>query len=128
MGITSGGVSAGPLTAATSSQAGSTLNTVNVGAAAGRGTSRRFAQPTPVCRCGSSPARHAGQEDEDPERLYEQPLPWSLAKVLRRQVDDLEPRVQGDGWVQQVPSTAPMTDSPPDAAFPAHSSDAEMAP
>ncbi len=32
-----------------------------------------------------------GHEDEDLECLYEQPLPWSLAEVLRRQVDDLDP-------------------------------------
>ncbi|MQA86782.1 MAG: AAA family ATPase [Streptosporangiales bacterium] len=35
-----------------------------------------------------------GHEHEDLESLYEHPLPWSLAEVLRRQVDDLELRVQ----------------------------------
>src|ERR1700754_2471205 len=32
-----------------------------------------------------------GHEGDDLEAAYEQPLPWSLAEVLRRQVDDLEP-------------------------------------
>ena len=32
-----------------------------------------------------------GHERDDLEAVYEQPLPWSLAEVLRRQVDDLEP-------------------------------------
>ncbi|MEV4534790.1 AAA family ATPase [Asanoa sp. NPDC049518] len=32
-----------------------------------------------------------GHEGDDLEAVYEQPLPWSLAEVLRRQVDDLEP-------------------------------------
>lgn len=31
---------------------------------------------------------------DDPEALGEQPLPWSLAEVLRRQVDDLDPAGQ----------------------------------
>jgi DNA-binding CsgD family transcriptional regulator len=35
-----------------------------------------------------------GHEDEDLECLYEQPLPWSLAEVLRRQVDDVDPQGQ----------------------------------
>jgi DNA-binding CsgD family transcriptional regulator len=32
-----------------------------------------------------------GHEGEDLESVYEQALPWSLAEVLRRQVDDLPP-------------------------------------
>ncbi|WP_239090512.1 AAA family ATPase [Asanoa iriomotensis] len=32
-----------------------------------------------------------GHERDDLEAVHEQPLPWSLAEVLRRQVDDLEP-------------------------------------
>jgi DNA-binding CsgD family transcriptional regulator len=32
-----------------------------------------------------------GCPDTDLEALHEQPLPWSLAEVLRRQVDDLDP-------------------------------------
>jgi len=35
-----------------------------------------------------------GHEGEDLEALCEHPLPWSLAEVLRRQVDDLEPQAQ----------------------------------
>jgi len=34
---------------------------------------------------------HAG---EDLDSLHEQPLPWTLAEVLRRQVDDLDPQIQ----------------------------------
>jgi DNA-binding CsgD family transcriptional regulator len=32
-----------------------------------------------------------GHEGEDLDEVYEHPLPWSLAEVLRRQVDDLPP-------------------------------------
>jgi len=32
-----------------------------------------------------------GHEGDDLDAVHEQPLPWSLAEVLRRQVDDLEP-------------------------------------
>ncbi|MGH3385339.1 MAG: helix-turn-helix transcriptional regulator [Nocardioidaceae bacterium] len=35
-----------------------------------------------------------GHEGEDLESLGEQPLPWSLTEVLRRQIDDLEPDAQ----------------------------------
>jgi AAA ATPase domain len=35
-----------------------------------------------------------GHESEDLEALCERPLPWSLAEVLHRQVDDLPPRDQ----------------------------------
>jgi len=46
-----------PLTAAISPTARSTSSTVRVGTSAGGGRPRRLAQPTPVCRCRSSPAR-----------------------------------------------------------------------
>ena len=35
-----------------------------------------------------------GHEDESLESLGEQPLPWSLAEVLRRQIDELQPPVR----------------------------------
>jgi DNA-binding CsgD family transcriptional regulator len=35
-----------------------------------------------------------GHEADDLDSLYDHPLPWSLAEVLRRQVDDLEPHEQ----------------------------------
>lgn len=35
-----------------------------------------------------------GHQGEDLERLCEQPLPWSLAEALSRQVDDVAPQVQ----------------------------------
>jgi DNA-binding CsgD family transcriptional regulator len=35
-----------------------------------------------------------GHEGEDLDEVYEHPLPWSLAEVLRRQVDDLPPAEQ----------------------------------
>ena len=37
----------------------STSDSVSVGACAGANPSRRAAQPTPICRCGSSPDRYA---------------------------------------------------------------------
>ena len=73
----------GPDRAASRSNAASTSPTVSVGSAAGDGTSRNAAQPTPVRRCRSSPLRNATPASTSSGASFRSASPSSSALRLR---------------------------------------------